>query len=88
MRRFIRSESGAVTIDWVVLTAATVGMSLAVMSVVSDGIEDLADRISTQISDIQLRDSFDEWAAFRAENAAEAAAAAQAEADAEGQDGG
>jgi hypothetical protein len=61
MRRFIRSESGAVTIDWVVLTAATVGMSLAVMSVVSDGIEDLADRISTQISDIQLRDSFDEW---------------------------
>ena len=83
MRRFIRSESGAVTIDWVVLTAATVGMSLAVMSVVSDGIEDLGDRIWTQISDIPLRDSFDEWAAFRAENAAEAAAAAEAE----GQDG-
>ena len=81
MRRFIASESGAVTIDWVVLTAATVGMSLAVMSVVSDGIEDLADRISAQISSIELRDSFADWDAFRTENAAEAAAAAAAEAE-------
>jgi hypothetical protein len=33
-------ESGAVTVDWVVLTAALVGLSLAVMGVISSGLKD------------------------------------------------
>ena len=32
-KNFATSESGAVTVDWVVLTAAIVGLGLAVMAV-------------------------------------------------------
>ena len=39
LKNFIASESGAVTVDWVVLTAALVGLGLAVMGVVSTGVE-------------------------------------------------
>ena len=41
MMTFAKSESGAVTVDWVVLTAALVGLGLAVMAVVSSGVENL-----------------------------------------------
>jgi hypothetical protein len=37
---FLHDNSGAVTVDWVVLTAALVGLGLAVMAVVSEGLED------------------------------------------------
>jgi Flp pilus assembly pilin Flp len=46
IKNFAKSESGAVTVDWVVLTAAIVGLGLAVMAVVSGGIEDLSGNIS------------------------------------------
>lgn len=46
IKTFATSESGAVTVDWVVLTAAIVGLGLAVMAVVSGGIEDLSGNIS------------------------------------------
>lgn len=42
---FIRDEAGAVTVDWVVLTAALVGLGLAVMTVVSEGIESTSNDI-------------------------------------------
>ncbi|SDY58666.1 hypothetical protein SAMN05444004_10266 [Jannaschia faecimaris] len=48
---FINDESGAVTVDWVVLTAALVGLGLAVMSVVSGGIEDLSTDIGQALTD-------------------------------------
>ena len=35
IRQYIRSESGAVTVDWVVLTAAILGISVAVMGIVA-----------------------------------------------------
>jgi len=34
---FIRSEDGAVTVDWVVLTAAVVGLGVAVVVTVANG---------------------------------------------------
>jgi hypothetical protein len=46
---FAKSESGAVTVDWVVLTAALVGLGLAVMAVVSGGIEDLSGEIQASL---------------------------------------
>lgn len=46
---FLSDESGAVTVDWVVLTAALVGLGLAVISVVSSGLEDLSGDIQTQL---------------------------------------
>ncbi|CTQ48416.1 hypothetical protein [Jannaschia donghaensis] len=59
LRSFIVSESGAVTVDWVVLTAALVGLALAVTSVVSGGIEDLAKDISRVLSNIEIKTAFD-----------------------------
>ena len=46
---FLLSEDGAVTVDWVVLTAALVGLGLAVMAVVSGGTEDLSNDIDGQL---------------------------------------
>ena len=49
IKNFAKSESGAVTVDWVVLTAAIVGLGLAVMAVVSGGIESLSGEIATDL---------------------------------------
>ena len=38
-RAFAENESGAITVDWVVLTAATVGMGLATMALINSGVE-------------------------------------------------
>ena len=60
IKSFAAAESGAVTVDWVVLTAAIVGLGLAVMSVVSGGIEDLSGDISTALTNTDpLQDPFD-----------------------------
>lgn len=47
---FLRNESGAVTVDWVVLTAAVVALALTSAVVVSSGAEELADDISSSLS--------------------------------------
>lgn len=52
IKTFLSNESGAVTVDWVVLTAALVGLGLAVMSVVSGGIETLSTSISDDLASI------------------------------------
>ncbi|SMO89356.1 hypothetical protein SAMN06265173_1221 [Thalassovita litoralis] len=41
IRRFHRDESGAVTVDWVVLTAAVVGLAVAAFASVETSIADL-----------------------------------------------
>ncbi len=38
LRKFHATEDGAVTVDWVVLTAAIVGISLGIIMVFSDAI--------------------------------------------------
>ena len=50
IKNFAKSESGAVTVDWVVLTAAIVGLGLAVMAVVSGGVENLSGDIDTTLT--------------------------------------
>jgi len=49
-KNFKNDESGAVTVDWVVLTAAIVGLGIAVLAAVSDGVENLSGDIDTQLS--------------------------------------
>ncbi|AKS47378.1 hypothetical protein SAMN05444287_2979 [Octadecabacter temperatus] len=44
--KFRRSEDGAVTVDWVVLTAALVGLSIAILSQVATGAETASDKIA------------------------------------------
>ena len=48
-KAFANDESGAVTVDWVVLTAAIVGLGLIVMQTVGGGIEDLAGKIEADL---------------------------------------
>ncbi len=49
LAKFCRDEDGAVTVDWVVLTAAIVGLGIAVMSSVGGGTTALGDTISDQL---------------------------------------
>ena len=48
-KTFLKDEAGAVTVDWVVLTAAIVGLGIAVLASVRGGAVDLADAISEGI---------------------------------------
>jgi len=70
---FVRDESGAATVEWVVLTAATVAMTLTVMSYVSEGVESLSNDIRNALSGFTIMTSFEEWDTFRAEQAVAAA---------------
>lgn len=56
IKTFSNDESGAVTVDWVVLTAAIVGLGIAVIYSVSGGVQGLGDRISTELGTIQPGD--------------------------------
>ena len=49
-QNFKRDEDGAVTVDWVVLTAAIVGLGIAVLTSVSGGTTSLADKISSNLA--------------------------------------
>ncbi len=55
---FSNDESGAVTVDWVVLTAAIVGLGIAVYAVVSGGISDLSNDIDNQLTNQAISTSF------------------------------
>ncbi|WP_300518073.1 hypothetical protein [Aliiroseovarius sp.] len=54
--KFFKDESGAVTVDWVVLTAAIVGLGIAVLTSVSGGTTTLADTISTELGTTTILD--------------------------------
>lgn len=46
IRRFMRAEDGAVTVDWVVLTAAVIGLGIAAFASVGAGVMGVADNIA------------------------------------------
>jgi Flp pilus assembly pilin Flp len=52
IKNFRADEDGAVTVDWVVLTAAIVGLGIAVLTTVSQGAETLATDIGTELTSI------------------------------------
>ena len=56
LKAFAANESGAVTVDWVVLTAAIVGLGIAVLTSVSGGTTSLADKISGELADMNPAD--------------------------------
>jgi Flp pilus assembly pilin Flp len=49
-KSFKNDESGAVTVDWVVLTAAIVGLGIVVMNTVGGGITGLSTKINAQLT--------------------------------------
>jgi len=49
IKNFRKDEDGAVTVDWVVLTAAVVGLGVAGVATVGDGVDTLAGTIETGV---------------------------------------
>ncbi len=49
-KKFKSDEAGAVTVDWVVLTAAIVGLGMVVMTTVGGGITGLGEKITTDLN--------------------------------------
>lgn len=58
IQRFLKDDSGAVTVDWTVLSAATVGMSLATVGVLNGGLQGLVSRVDAELRDQQMSDNF------------------------------
>lgn len=54
LKRLIKDEDGAVTVDWVVLTAAVVGLGFAVIYSLADGSTNLAGNLSTEVAGITV----------------------------------
>ena len=50
IKNFCADEDGAVTVDWVVLTAAVVGLGIAGVAAVKGGVDGLATNINTEMS--------------------------------------
>ena len=50
IKNFRKDEDGAVTVDWVVLTAAVVGLGVAGVGAVQGGVNGLAGTISSGVS--------------------------------------
>lgn len=57
MMQFIKEDRGAVTVDWVVLTAALVGLGLASLAVVSGGVENISGDIAVSLADDSILDA-------------------------------
>jgi Flp pilus assembly pilin Flp len=50
---FLKDETGAVTVDWVVLTAAVVGLGLLVFTFVRPAVSSLAQGIAAEMGEAQ-----------------------------------
>jgi hypothetical protein len=55
---FSNDEAGAVTVDWVVLTAAVVGLGVAALAAVRSGTASLTSKISNQLSSQTISTTF------------------------------
>ena len=57
-KNFRNDEDGAVTVDWVVLTAAIVGLGIAVLTSVTSGTKTLTEKVSGQLSGQTIKTTF------------------------------
>jgi hypothetical protein len=55
---FLADESGAVAVDWVFMTAAATGMSLAVIALTSGSVEDLTNDIGAALTGLSVTGFF------------------------------
>lgn len=53
-RRFCDDETGAVTIDWVVLTAALIGIGMAILGPIAFETDNLAVTIGGYVTDVPV----------------------------------
>ena len=57
-KTFRNDEEGAVTVDWVVLTAAIVGLGVAALAAVRGGTGSLTTKISAQLASQSISTTF------------------------------
>ncbi|SNT33270.1 hypothetical protein SAMN05421757_1116 [Tropicimonas sediminicola] len=57
--RFFGEEDGAVTTDWVMLTALVIGLALATHTVWRSSAGEISNDIASTASDYQIKTSFD-----------------------------
>ena len=57
-KTFHKDEDGAVTVDWVVLTAAVVGLGIAALTVIRGGVGKLSSSINTHLSGQGISSTF------------------------------
>lgn len=53
LRRFLRREDGAITVEYVVLTAAIVALGIAVIPPLGQAIKATADEIVLELEDVE-----------------------------------
>lgn len=57
-QKFCRDECGAVTVDWVVLTAAIVGMGVIVVTTVANGALDHTSGLNNHLANATVTTSY------------------------------
>jgi Flp pilus assembly pilin Flp len=50
---FLKDETGAVTVDWVVLTAAVVGLGLLIFTLIRPAVSSLSQSIADEMADAE-----------------------------------
>ncbi|MCK4713426.1 MAG: hypothetical protein KAT26_11165 [Marinosulfonomonas sp.] len=58
IKNFAADESGAVTVDWVVLTAAVVGLGLAVIAVLREPLSTESNKVGVFLQSYQIEGEF------------------------------
>ncbi|MEM0937852.1 MAG: pilus assembly protein [Pseudomonadota bacterium] len=59
LRAFLSDESGAITVDWVVLTAAVMGLTLAMFGVFREALGPNSENLGTELQQYTLDTTFD-----------------------------
>ena len=54
LRKFRDDQHGAVTVDWVVLTAAIIGFSIAVLLIFADATMSQSNSVGNRISELEV----------------------------------
>lgn len=54
LKTFARSEDGAVTVDWVVLTAAVVSLAVVVIFAIQGPTDDVGDGVGDYLTDADV----------------------------------
>jgi hypothetical protein len=57
-KKFHAEEDGAVTVDWVVLTAAVVGLGMAALAAIRSGTGSLSTRINDHLASQTINTTF------------------------------
>lgn len=54
IKSFWKAEDGAVTVDWIVITAAIVGLAVMGAGAAKDGINALGGKVATEVGDTDV----------------------------------